>query len=178
MDAHPDASSRPTDDVVALWRLQSAYADVVTRRAWDELHGLFLPTTTVLVDTVTAPARSLVGPDEFGGFVGAAIERFDYFAFVILNTVVDLDGVRPDEAAGRIFMCEIRHEPAIDGWHNAYGVYQDRYQRIDGRWWFADRRYRSMARTGPTAAVAGLPPGLGPLGPFGPPAGAPGDRFA
>lgn len=173
MDAHPPASTSTgatgaTDDVVALWRLQSAYADVVTRRAWDELHGLFLPTTAVLVDTVRAPATTLVGPGELGSFIGGAIERFDHFAFVILNTVVDLEAGADDEAAGRIFMCEIRHEPEIDAWHNAYGCYQDVYRRVDGRWWFADRRYRSMARTGPTAAVAGLPPDLGPLGPFAP----------
>ena len=155
-----------TRDVVALWRLQSAYADVVTRRAWSELHDLFLPTTTVLVDTVTAPARTFTGPDELGGFIGAAIERYDYFAFVILNTVVDVDGEADDghTASGRIFMCEVRHEAAGDAWHNAYGVYQDRYRKIDGRWWFAERRYRSMARTGPVPAVPGLPPDL-PLPP-------------
>jgi len=180
MDAHLPAPTGVTDDVVALWRLQAAYADVVTRRAWDELHGLFLPTTAVLVDTVRAPAMTMVGPDELGSFIGGAIERFDYFAFVILNTVVDLDAGGDDEAAGRIFMCEIRHEPAVDEWHNAYGCYQDVYRRVAGRWWFADRRYRSMARTGPTAAVAGLPPGLGPLGPFAAPgpSDAPGEPGA
>lgn len=151
-----------TDDVVALWRLQAAYADVVTRRAWSELHDLFLPATAVVVDTVTAPARTFVGPDEFGAFVAAAIERYDHFAFVILNTVVDVDP--PGDARGRIFMCEIRHEAATDAWHNAYGVYEDTYRRVDGRWWIADRRYRSMARTGPVPAVPGLPPGLEPLG--------------
>lgn len=158
-----------TRDVVALWRLQSAYADVVTRRAWDELHGLFLPTATVEVDTVTAPAGTFTGAADFGAFVGAAVERFDHFAFVILNTVVDVAG---DTARGRIFMCELRHDAATGDWSTAYGVYQDRYERHHGRWWFAARRYRSMARTGPTAAVLGLPP-LGPLGPTTAPPGPP-----
>jgi hypothetical protein len=156
----------PTDDVVALWRLQHAYADVVTRRAWPELHDIFLPTTTVVVDTVTAPARTITGPDEFGRFVGGSIERYDHFAFVILNAVVDVEArADPDSATGRIFMTELRHESeaeAGDGWHNAYGLYQDDYRRVDGRWWFAARRYRSMARTGPTPAVLGLPPDLPP----------------
>jgi len=147
-----------TDDVVALWRLQSGYADVVTRRAWPELRDLFQPETTVHIDTVTAPLRTIVGPDDFGAFVAGAIERYDYFAFVILNRVVDLDGPDPDTASGRIFMCEIRHDAASDRWHNAYGLYQDRYTRLDDRWWFAERRYRSMARTGPEPAVFGLPP--------------------
>jgi hypothetical protein len=154
-----------TDDVVALWRLQSRYADIVTRRAWSEMHEVFRPDTTVHIDTVTAPARTTTGPDEFAQFVTQAIERFDHFAFVILNSVVDVgvDG-DPDTAEGRIFMCEIRHETAIDMWHDAHGVYSDRYRRSDGRWWFAERRYRSMARTGPESVVLGVPTGLGPLG--------------
>jgi hypothetical protein len=151
-----------TDDVVALWRLQSRYADVITRRAWAELHDLFLPDTTVHVDTVTAPPRTFVGPGALGEFVAGAIARFDHFAFVILNTVVDLDpapdGTEPTTARGRIFMCEVRHDQASDSWRNAHGVYQDRYRHQDGRWWFAERHYRSMARTGPGGEVLGLPP--------------------
>lgn len=151
-----------SDDVVALWRLQAAYADVVTRRAWGELRGIFLPDTTVHIDTVTRPLLTVTGPEEFGSFVAGAIERYDYFAFVILNTVVDVDEP-PDGARGRIFMTEIRHDASTDAWHNAYGVYQDRYVRREGRWWFAERHYRSMARSGPDHAVAGIPPDLWPL---------------
>jgi len=147
-----------TDDVVALWRLQSAYADVVTRRAWPELHDLFQPDAVVHVDTVTAPAFTRTGPQEVGDFIAGAIERFDHFEFVILNSVVEITG--EDTATGRIFMCEIRHEPALPedkAWHAAYGRYEDDYVRRDGRWWFAGRRYRSMARTGPEPGVFGLP---------------------
>jgi hypothetical protein len=151
-----------TNDIVSLWRLQARYADIITRRAWAELREVFLPETTVQIDTVTAPQRSLVGPDALGDFVSTAIERFDHFTFVILNTVVDVES--PDHARGRIFMCEIRHDTASDEWQVAHGCYQDRYQRVDDRWWFADRHYRSMARTGPDGAVFGLPAGLGPLG--------------
>lgn len=154
-----------TDDVVALARLQSRYADVVTRRAWDELHDIFRPDATVVVDTVTSPAWTLTGPGEFGAFVAGAVERFDHFTFVILNAVVDVGaGGDPDTAEGRMFMCEIRHETARDEWTYAHGVYSDLFRHVDGRWWFASRSYRSMARTGPDAAVLGLPPGLGPLG--------------
>ncbi|MEY2434515.1 MAG: hypothetical protein QOC92_4240, partial [Acidimicrobiaceae bacterium] len=116
-----------TDDVVALWRLQSTYADIITRRAWPELHDVFRPDTTVHVDVVTGPVRTFEGPDAFGTFVSGAIERFDYFTFVILNTVVELD--RDDRANGRIFMCEIRHDRESQTWNKAYGVYEDRYVR-------------------------------------------------
>ena len=166
------STSSLTDHVVALWRLQSRYADVVTRRAWGELGHLFLPETTVHIDTVTNPPRTIVGPDEFASVIGAAIERFDHFTFVILNTVVDVDEAalaagggpdRPLTATGRMFMCEIRHDAATDTWQNAHGVYSDRYVWLDGDtggWRVAERRYRSMARTGPDGAVFGLPPDL------------------
>ena len=117
---------------------------------------MFRPDTAVHLDVVTAPARTLVGPAEFGDFVATSIERFDHFAFVILNTVVELDG--DDRATGRIFMCEIRHDRELDTWPIAHGRYEDVYTRIDGRWWFAERWYRSMARMGPDGAVFGLPP--------------------
>jgi hypothetical protein len=148
--------STETDDVVALWRLQSQYADIITRRAWPELGEVFLPDTTVHLDTVTSPQRDIVGPEELGRFVGDAIERYDHFNFVILNTVVELDAA--EWAHGRIFMCEIRHDRATDTWPNAFGVYEDDYAKIDGRWWFAERHYRSMARSGPSGQILGLPP--------------------
>ena len=140
-----------TDDVVSLWRLQAKYADIVTRRAWPELHDVFRPDAPVEVDTVSAPARTFVGPEAFAAFVAGAIERFDHFEFVILNTVVDVTSAT--EATGRIFMCEIRHHREPDTWSTAYGCYEDSYALVDGRWWFAERRYRSMARTGPGAAI-------------------------
>ena len=144
-----------TDDVVALGRLQGLYADVISRRAFSELTDLFRPDAVVAIDTVNGAERRIVGPVDLGAFVAAAIERYDHFTFVILNAVVDVDG---DEATGRMFMCEIRHDRDSGSWQNAHGVYQDRYLRVDGRWWFAARRYRSLARTGPEGEVLGLPP--------------------
>jgi hypothetical protein len=149
-----------TDDIVALGRLLAAYADVVNRRAWPELAELFRPDCAVLLDVVTSPARSLTGPAELGRFIGTAIERYDHFEFVVLNSVFDVDG---DAAAGRMFMCEIRHDASTGQWGTAYGLYQDRYARVGDRWWFAERRYRSLARRGPDEIVLGLPPELPPV---------------
>lgn len=148
-------------DVVEVQRLQSAYADVVSRRAWSELERLFLPDITIEVDTVTSPARTCAGPAEFISFVSAACERFDHFQFVILNSVVAVDG---ESATARIFMCEIRHHRDEAVWSTAYGLYTDRYRKVDGTWWFSERRYRSLARTGPQEGIFGLPPDLTQLG--------------
>lgn len=149
--------SGSSDDVVALWRLQATYADIVTRRAWSELDTVFMPDVTIEIDTVTAAPVHVEGPAEFAAFVGPATDRFDHFEFVILNTVVDVDG---DAARGRIFMCEIRRDAATGDWSTAYGLYQDGYTRIDDTWWIAQRRYRSLARTGANEGVFGVPDGM------------------
>ncbi|HEX3824756.1 MAG TPA: nuclear transport factor 2 family protein [Mycobacteriales bacterium] len=152
-----------TRDVVALWRLLSSYADVVTRRAWSELTDLFVADASIEVDTVTAAPRHFDRPAALGEFIGAALERFDHFEFVILNRVFDFDPTDPDVARGRVFMSEIRREKATGEWSTTYGLYQDSYRRSEGRWWFADRHYRSLARTGSNEGAFGLPDGLEPF---------------
>lgn len=150
-----------TVDHAAIDRLGRAYADVVDRRDWPALHALFLPDITIELDLVTAPTRTLVGPDAFAAFVGPAMERFAFFEFVILNSHVDLapDG-DPDVATARLFMCELRQAHGELQRKDVFGCYRDTYRRVDGRWWFAHRRYRSMARY-PDGAVFPLPADLG-----------------
>ena len=144
---------RPDDDALAylaITRLQAAYADVVTRRAWAELDGLFLPDAPVHVDTVTNPVIELVGPQALGRFIDGAIERFEFFEFVPLNTVVDL---YPDhdtsKARGRLYICELRQARDGHRWTTAYGLYRDTYRKADGQWRFARRDYSSLARGAP-----------------------------
>lgn len=137
-----------TIDYVAIERLLAAYADVVTRRAWDELDTLFLPDAPVTIDTVTRPVVDLVGPVQLGEFVAAAVERFELFEFVVLNRVVDLRSGGSGEATGRLYMCELRQDRDTGHTSTAFGVYRDDYRRTDDGWRFARRRYRTLARTG------------------------------
>jgi hypothetical protein len=139
-------SSLVTDDALAylaITRLHAAYADVVTRRAWPELEPLFVPDAPIHVDTVTRPAIDMVGAAALGAFIAAAIERFAFFQFVVLNTVVDVNA--GGTANGRVFMVELRQDHAGQ-WSNAFGLYQDAYRLTDDRWHFAKRRYQSLAR--------------------------------
>jgi hypothetical protein len=133
-----------TDAYVAITRLQASYADVVTRRAWDELAPLFLPDAPIHIDTVTRPTVDLVGAAGLADFVAPAVERFEFFEFVILNTVIDIHD--NTGAAGRLYMVEVRQERATQEWSNAFGLYEDDYAVHDGQWRFARRRYRSLAR--------------------------------
>lgn len=149
-----DAATAEMLDHVAITRLQSAYGDIVNRRTWNELVPLFDPNAVITLDLVTSPPREVVGPQALGEFIGGAVERFEFFEFVILNAVVEVGGdAGPDAARGRIFMCELRQEAANGRWSNAFGVYHDDYVRGPGGWVFARRRYQSLARTAGLDAV-------------------------
>jgi hypothetical protein len=143
-----DVQTDETIGYVGVQRLLGAYADAVNRRAFHELEDLFLADCVVELETHRGPAVELRGGAGVGSFVAAAIERFDFFVFVILSSRVELDG---DRASGRLYMCEVRHERGLGRRSDAFGLYQDDFERRDGRWRFAHRRYSSLARSAPEA---------------------------
>jgi SnoaL-like domain len=146
-----DAGTRA---LVAVQRLQATYGDAVTRRAWDEVRALFEPHAVVHIDTRTRRPFTLEGPNALVEFIEGALEPFVFFEFAILNAVAEVDG---DQASGRVYICELRHDRAGQ-WTQAYGLYRDRYTRRDGAWRFAERSYASLARKGPTIESFPLPP--------------------
>ena len=78
-----DRVSQETIDYIALRRLQSAYADIVTRRAWPELATIFIPEAEVVIDRRDVPPLVLHGPAGVGDFIAGAIARFDLFDRII-----------------------------------------------------------------------------------------------
>jgi hypothetical protein len=142
-----------TDDRVALQDLLATYADVINRRAWGELDELFAPDCEIVIDTRRGEPLTMVGGAALGEFVAGAIERFDFFQFVILSARVWVDG--SEVARGRLYMCEIRHDRAERQRSQAFGVYHDEFCRVGDRWRFGARRYHSLART-PADGGAGL----------------------
>lgn len=144
--AHDQHRLAETVEYVALQRLQSRYADVVTRRAFEELESMVRPDCPIVVD-IRHTKFELTGPSEYGQFIARQIERFSLFEFVLLNTVTRIDA-QAGIAAARVYMQEIRQNVSDGRRTDAYGVYHDRLERDDeGRWWFAKRHYRSLART-------------------------------
>jgi len=144
-------------------RLQHAYADVVNRRAWRELEALFRPDAVVVIDRRAGEPLRLTGGSEVGAFIGTAIAHFSFFEFVILNAhIVFPDGPGAGTAVCRLFMCELRQEADTGRFSTAFGLYHDRYVLESGRWWFAERRYHSIARHGGVLDVFPLPddPGI------------------
>ena len=137
--------TQETVDRVAIHDLLSSYADVINRRAFGELEDLFRPDCEIVIDTRRGEPMTMVGGVALGEFVSAAIERFDFFQFVILSARLWVDG--SDDARGRLYMCEIRHDGATRERSQAFGVYHDQFRRVDDRWRFAARQYHSLART-------------------------------
>lgn len=131
-------------DHLAITRLQARYGDTVTRQAWSELSDMFLPDCVVRLDLRTT-VLEMTGPEELGSFIAGSIGQFEFFAFTIRNTVVD---VAPDgeTATARLYIEELRNGRDDHRWTTAFGLYQDRYVKVDGRWWFARRDYSSLAR--------------------------------
>lgn len=143
---------------IAITRLYAAYADLVTRRAWGELDDLFTPDAPIHIDTVTGAPMELVGPEGFRDFVAPSVDRFEFFEFVILNRVVQVES--RSAARGRLYMVEVRQERGSGQWSNAFGVYQDSFIRTGDQWVFSERHYQSLARRTGTepATVFPFPP--------------------
>ena len=145
-DTAPDPDLAEALAYVELQRLESRYADVVTRRAWDELADIVRADCPIVVD-VRHTKFEFTGPTEYGQFIVRQIERFSLFEFVLLNMVMQIDAGR-GVAAARVYMQEVRQNVSDGRRTDAYGVYHDRLEQgDDGRWWFARRNYRSFART-------------------------------
>src|SRR6266487_1670166 len=129
-----------TIDYVAVNRLQTAYADIATRRAWDELDEIFVADIPISINLRDRDAYEFEDRDAFREFVSAAVDRFEFFEFVILNTRVSLNYEgNPDAAVARMYISELRQDHAEHRWSVVYGVYHDHFHRLDDRWWFVSR---------------------------------------
>ncbi len=149
-----------TDDLgrlaaeVAIRSLQSRYGDAVTRRAWDEVAGMFAPGCPVSLDLRDGVARHLEGGRAVADFIASAIERFTFFAFTIVNSAVTVGD--SESGAARLYIQELRHD-AGRHWTVAYGLYEDRYAIVDGTWRFTRRDYSSLARTADEGGMRSFP---------------------
>lgn len=147
---------------VAIQDLLGAYADSVNRRKWGELSALFLADAKIELTTLQERPIELTGPVALGRFIGEVTERFDFFQFVLLNSRLELR-LEADSALGRHFICEYRWEKAAGKWTQVFGVYRDRYRRIDARWWFEHRAFDPLVSAGSDGLVVGFPGRMEPF---------------
>lgn len=127
-------------------RTQETYADIITRRAFDELSSVMTRECRLDIDLADRQ-MDFTGPQAIGDFISKQMERFDFFVFVILNAVTEVD-VAFGRAASRMYISEQRSDH--DGFPSVtYGVYHDLFVVDDGTWKLDRRRYASYARTDP-----------------------------
>jgi hypothetical protein len=133
------------DDLVylAITRLQHAYADVATRRAWEEMRALALPDATFDFELPTGQALHLVGPEALGEFGRQATDSFSFYTYVPLNTVVSVTD--EGHATGRFRSLELAVDGGSGDWLEFYGLYDDAYVRHEGRWRFQRRSFTTVA---------------------------------
>jgi hypothetical protein len=141
---------------LAIDRLQRAYADVSTRRAWDEFATLATPDARFSFDTRTGDVIELDGLAAFAEFGAAMTAQFSFYEYVPLNFVVDVDPVA-GTARGRAYQLEIGQDRETSAFTNFYGMYHDDYARVDGQWWFTRRQYQSLARWTGTEPMVAFP---------------------
>lgn len=128
-------------------RLQAQYADILNCRRWASMADIMEPACPVSIEGFGDP-MVFTGPQETAGFLSTSIDGFNFFQFIILNTVIDIDA-DAGTAGARMHIYEPRQMAAdgqrFDGW----GVYHDRFRRDgDGRWWYAERRYQDCTPSG------------------------------
>jgi SnoaL-like domain len=131
---------------VAITRLQGRYADIASRQAWSEVQSIVLPDATFSFDLGAGDVLTFVGPDELAAFGARACERFTFYQYIPLNTVVSLTSKH--RASGRSYALEVGVDKANGEWTEFYGLYDDDYAVDHGEWRFARRHFHTLARRG------------------------------
>jgi SnoaL-like protein len=129
---------------LALMRLQRAYADIATRRAWPEIASLAIPDARFSFDTRSGRIVEVIGAEAFGEFGARSTDRFSFYEYVPLNTVVAISTT--ESARGRSYSLELCEDRDTGEWINFYGLYHDDYVLLDGTWRFARRQYQTLGR--------------------------------
>ena len=75
------------EDQFLIRDLQSRYADICSRQAFNELVDLIASDAKITLD-LRGSELSFTGPVEIGDFIAESLTAFDFFQFVIRNTVI------------------------------------------------------------------------------------------
>src|SRR4029453_15551263 len=103
--------------------LAHRYAVALDRKDHDSLVGLFLPRIREAVGDQLVPA----------------VDRLGVTVLSVTTQVVDL--VDDDHATGVVY-CTGEIEDPDEGWIRQAIVYLDRYERVDGEWYFRSRDHQ------------------------------------
>jgi SnoaL-like domain len=132
------------DAYLAIMRLHRSYADITTRRAWDEVASITAPDVRWHYTLLSGRTLECNGPAEYVKFHLEVNPRFRFFQQIPLNFVVDIG---PDGTArGRSYVLEVAEDSETGDWINFYVVFRDQFAIVDGTWRFVERTARTVRR--------------------------------
>ena len=129
-------SLQEVSDRLELQDLVVRYADIIDRKAFEELSSLFTNNAVIDYEATGAPKCSV---DEMIPFLSEAMALFPNHQHLVSNTHFVVDG---HTASGRV-MCFNPMEMAVEGGTQTFilGIwYVDEFIRVDDRWLFASRK--------------------------------------
>lgn len=131
-------SSLRLGDDLAIRDLLARYVDAIHRRAPDDWAATWAPDATWTLPDITDSDSALVmeGRDDIVAGWIAAMEGYPFVAHILHSGVINWQGA--ESASGRWYVTEIVEAEDGSRFH-FYGVYNDRYVRMDGRWLFRER---------------------------------------
>jgi|ERR1700730_451961 uncharacterized protein (TIGR02246 family) len=126
----------PTDDVEAIRALVHEYAERIDTGDLDGLAAMFADATW----GSPGRGRPLRGTDQVRrGYDGVILyEGIPCTKHVISNVTIELTG--ESAAAARSYFTVLQARPDFPLQPIIAGRYHDRFERVDGRWRFADRQ--------------------------------------
>lgn len=128
---------------LAIVRLQRAYADISTRRAWGEMGSVATPDTRFIYHTQSGVMEAK-GVEQFAAMGEQTAGRYAFTMILPLNSVVT--ECSAGRAKGRCYFVELTEPVGSSDWLEVYGVYEDEYVEGDAGWRISRREYKPLAR--------------------------------
>lgn len=129
-------SLQEISDRLELEDLVVRYADIIDRKAFEDLSFIFIDDAHIDYEATGAPKCSI---KEMIAFLTETMSLFPNHQHLVSNTQFNVDG---DRATGRV-MCFNPMEMTVDGGTQTFilGIwYVDEFVRVDDRWMFASRK--------------------------------------
>jgi hypothetical protein len=145
----PDERLDRLESLAEIRQLPSRYALCLDSRDMDTLVSLFVPNVQV--------GRDQRGRDALKAFFIQIMSIPRVSVHLVANHIIDFQDA--DHASGIVYCHDELERPATGEWEYGKLQYWDTYERVDGEWCFARRRFHrwyivdALSRPGPGAGV-------------------------
>lgn len=140
--------SAPTDqiqriaDELSIRDLVARFANGCSPPDYEGFRKLWTPDpNTEAIWSLSEPfVMSSTGRDDIVAMLRKLLEMWDFFVQLVHSGVVEIDG---DQATGRWILREVAKGPN-ETYYNNFAIYEDKYHRFEGKWYFTRRDYTYM----------------------------------